>query len=269
MGNNTSSSTRKKANVDAGQSTPAGATGTMPLFFSNPAVLHPNRHAEAGIRVNLPLAFARATNSIPLTVAEFIEVAKFYPIVFTCDDPIVPVALVGLERDNYFVGKDGRWKESTYIPAYVRKYPFVFFELPESKKLTLCIDEDAPQFTAKAKGNDIRLFEKGEPSPFTRNALAFCAAYQGQHDLTRQFCAKLKELGLLVPNRSDANLITGRTISLGGFQVIDQEKLQKLPADMVSELHAHGWLPLMYYTLLSTSSWRNLVDMAAMHEPKN
>ncbi|MDE3015724.1 MAG: SapC family protein [Pseudomonadota bacterium] len=270
MFNGTGKRAERGAEADAPEITDAPPkTPEFPLFFSKPSVINSERHARAGIRANLPPTFARATNSIPLTVGEFIEAAKYYPVVFTGNDPVMPVVIVGLEQNNYFVGQDGKWRENTYIPAYVRKYPFVFMETPGSDQLTLCIDEGAPQFTARAEGDDTPLYEAGKPSAFTRNALAFCTAFQEQHALTRQFCSKLKELNLLAPNRSDAKLDTGRMIQLGGFQVIDQEKLGRLPGDTIGELHKQGWLPLMYYALLSTSSWRNLVNLAAESERKN
>lgn len=248
----------------------AAAPGGLPLFFSKPAVVHPERHGQAGIKRSQDTSFARATNSIPLTVAEFSEAAKYYPIAFTGEEIPTPIVLVGLEQENYFVDAKGEWNPDAYIPAYVRKYPFVFMQNPGSDQLTLCVDENAAQFSMKTKNKDYTpLFTDNQPSEFTRNALTFCAAIQEQHAITRAFCEVLKSLDLFSPQRSDVKLVTGRTISLGGFQLIDQEKLAKLPDEKILELHKQGWLPLIYYTFLATSNWQKLVNMAALRERKN
>jgi len=66
---------------------------------------------------------------------------RHYPIVFTGTGKPYPAAVLGLRVDqNLFIGPDGRWVEGIYVPAYVRRYPFVFIEAPEDK-LILAIDE--------------------------------------------------------------------------------------------------------------------------------
>lgn len=242
----------------------------FPLFFSKPAVVSATRHAQAGVIVNQAPDFAKLTNSIPLNVTEFIEAAKFYPIVFTGGDSIMPLAITGLEKQNYFVNEKGYWQDSTYIPAYVRKYPFIFMDAGDNK-LALCIDEAMPQFVMNAERDDAALrflFENGQPTEFTNNALKFCGAFQEEYGLTRSFCDKLKELDLFTPNRTDASLPNGRKISLGGFQMIDRDKFLKLPDDKIMELHKLGLLPVIHYEFLATGNWRRLLDMAAAREPK-
>ncbi len=264
----------KKANASqaAQQTAPeakqADQASGLPLFFTKPAVINPTRHGKAGLIPNQPLNFARTTNSIPLNVTEFIEAAKFYPIVYTTGEQIIPLAITGLEKQNYFITKDGNWQSSVYVPAYVRKYPFVFLEDKEKNQLTLCIDEDAPQFAMDLdKKEGIRLFDGEKPTEFTNNALKFCGAYQEEFRLTQNFTNLLKELDLLSPNQTNAELrASGRKISLGGFQLVDQEKFGKLPDAKILELHKQGWLPLFHYGFMSQSNWRRLLDFAAVSE---
>jgi SapC len=250
----------------AGKKPPAAG---MPLFFSNPVPVSAERHARSGVRANLATSFARATNSIPVSVAEFVEAAKHYPIAFSSETPAVPLVVVGLENGNYFVDETGAWKDKAYVPAYVRKYPFLFAETPGSDQWTLCIDENAPQFVARGEGDEVtRLYKNGEPSDFTRSALAFCAAIQEQYVISRRFCETLHSLDLLAPQRSDARLASGREVSLGGFQLIDQDRFQKLPDDKIVELHKQGLTALIHACLFSLTNWQKLVDMASMREPK-
>lgn len=254
------------AQTSAPAAAPTGGN-VFPLFFTKPIAVSSDRHAEAGIQLNLPPEFARGTNSMPISIMEFIEAAKYYPIAFTTGDQPTPIAIVGLEQENLFLASDGKWRQDVYIPAYVRKHPFVFAEDPSSDTLTLCVDEDSPYFMKNAKGdNTVRFFEGDKPTAYTNDVLAFCKAFHEQFLLTRQFCAILKELDLLEPNRSDIELPSGRKIALGGFQLIDQKKFEQLPEAKIYELHKQGWLPLIHYTFLSLSNWRRLLDLAALRE---
>jgi hypothetical protein len=248
-------------------SAPAQTQSGLPLFFSNPVMVNPERHSNAGIRLNLAPEFAWATNSIPVNVVEFVEAAKYYPLAFTIGETVMPLAIVGLEQHNLFVGEDGSWLKDTYIPAYIRKHPFIFSESPGDDRLTLCVDEDSPYYVANAEGDNVaRLFENGTPSVYTNNVLSFCTTFQEQCVLTRRFCDIIQELNLLEPNRSDIELSNGRKISLGGFQLIDQERFGKIPSAKLYELHQQGWLPLIYYMFLSSSNWRRLLDLAAARD---
>ena len=50
-------------------------------------------------------------------------------------------AYLGLrDTENLFVDEKGGWEEAAYIPAYIRRYPFIFSEIPGSEQLTLCVD---------------------------------------------------------------------------------------------------------------------------------
>jgi len=241
---------------------------SLPLFFTQPAPVHKDRHDKAGIRLNMNAVFARPTNSIPVNVTEFIEAAKHFPIVFTLGDEAFPVVIVSLEQENYFISEKGDWMEGVYAPAYVRKYPFALSETQGSDQMTLYVDEAAPHLARNGEGENIaRMFnDEGKPSIFTQNALAFCGAFQKEHLLTRRFCEEMLALDLLVAQRSEATLPQGRSIRLAGFRMIDQEKFSKLPDDKILELHHQGFLALIQYSFLAATNWRKLLDLAAKKE---
>ena len=68
--------------------------------------------------------------------------ASEYAIVFAgTGDEIMPAAILGLRGDeNLYLSADGRW-DANYMPAFVRRYPFVFSTSEDGTKFTLCIDE--------------------------------------------------------------------------------------------------------------------------------
>jgi hypothetical protein len=63
---------------------------------------------------------------------------RSYPIVFAGNGNL-PVAVQGLERVNLFVGRDGQWADRHYLPAYLRRYPFVLIGQPGGKGFVLGI----------------------------------------------------------------------------------------------------------------------------------
>src|SRR5262249_21728294 len=142
----------------------------------------------------------------------------------------------GLEKENYFVGKNGAWEKGAYIPAYVRRYPFIFMELPDRQQFALCVDESAKQFREKGGKGTRAFYEDDKPSELTRNALEFCTAFHNHHQISRQFTEALNKHGLLAGMQSTAKLFNGREIQLGGFQAIDEKKLAELPDEAFLDL---------------------------------
>ncbi|MGE0755287.1 MAG: SapC family protein [Alphaproteobacteria bacterium] len=247
---------------------PAAATQQgQPMFYVQPVPLDAKRHEKAGCTPTANFTFAAETNSIPLNVAEFVEAAKVYPIVFTQGENPSPVVIVGLEQQNYFVDGKGNWRADTYIPAYVRKYPFVFMGAPEQEQFVLCVDEAAHQFRVRGGKDALALFTDGKASDMARMALEFCTAYHNHHRMSMEFTKALADAGLLASHASSARLFNGRTIRLGGFQVVDEKKFNALPDEKILEFKKKGWLPFIYFSLLSVSNFKRLADLAGAREP--
>lgn len=236
----------------------------LPLLYKLPSTLDAVRHAGASINTKADFSFTKSTNSLPINAIEFIEAVKTYPIVFTSDESPLPVVIVGLEKNNYFVKADNSWQGSAYIPAYVRQYPFIFFERVEEKKFYLCVDEAAPQFSATKTENSKALYTAdGKPTALTSNALKFCTAFYQHHIITSNFCEDLKEHKLLQPYQSEVALTSGKKARLSGFQMIDEKALNALPDKVYLSFRKKGWLPFIYFSLASTSNWKNLADLEA------
>lgn len=246
------------------QAPSAETPAALPLFFRDPRMLDAKRHAKASVSPGGDFSFARATNSVPLNTLEFMEAVKYYPIVFTGHDDPMPAAVVGLEQENYFVGKDGRWQADTYVPAYVRQYPFIFSGAPDQKTFYLCIDEAAAHYHAGAhEGAEALYTADGKPSALTDNALKFCTSFYQHHVITKNFCADLKRHKLLVPYQSEIRLTSGKTFGFSGFQIIDEKALNALPDEVFLDFRKKGWIGFIYLALASTSNWKRLADKAS------
>ncbi|HEV7715285.1 MAG TPA: SapC family protein [Steroidobacteraceae bacterium] len=235
--------------------TPA-ATSSMPIFYKNPQPLEPGRHPRAGLNPKNNFAFSQGTNAVALTLSEFPLAARNYPIVFSSASPVVPFAVVGVrDNENLFVEKDGRWREDAYVPAYVRRYPFIFSEVPNSDRLLLCVDEDAEQFETDSTQP---FFVNGKPSENLQRALKFTEMFHADLEETRRFGAWLEENGMLEEKVARADFSGGTSYTLRGFRLINPEKLGTLTDAQVLELHKKAWLPLLHFHLQSLQNWQFL-----------
>ncbi|NBX04234.1 MAG: hypothetical protein EBR02_09310, partial [Alphaproteobacteria bacterium] len=72
----------------------------------------------------------------------------------------------------------------------------------------------------------------------------------------------------LIPTQSDVKLANGRAITLSGFQIINEAKIKDLPEATILDFHKKGWLPLIYFVLLSSSNWQKITNIASARETK-
>jgi hypothetical protein len=258
----TKGATKKKTAVASNDSARDGAQG-LPVFFKNPQILDFAKHATASVAAHDNYRFAQTTNSIPLSIGEFAEACKSYPIIFAGEQQVLPAAITGLELDNYFVNKDGEWLTPNYIPAHARQYPFILFEDEKNDRVYLCVDEASSQFHAKKTKDAAPLYDaNGEPSELGKKAMEFCSSFYQQNFITRQFCNDLVKYHLLTPFASQATLNSGRVLHVSGFQMIDEEAFNGLTDVAYLDLRKKGWLPAIHFALASVSNWKRLVEMA-------
>lgn len=246
---------------------PGETGGPVPLFYIAPEPLSAAAHGVWRLGEG-DFAFAAETPFVPVVAGEVAQAMHTYPIVFSAGDAH-PIAVMGVERENLFV-TDGRWAADAYVPAYVRRYPFGFIPTINPEGFVLAIDAGAER-VRKDGDEGMALFEEMEPSELTRQALAFCDAFQGQAAVTRAFADALVAAELLVDRRADVQLPDGRTLGLEGFQVVDADKLAGLPDETIVEWHRNGWLALVHYHLASLDRFTLLLarraTRAAVAEP--
>jgi hypothetical protein len=225
----------------------------LPLFYKTPMPLEPQRHSKAGLKPRSDYSFSRNTNAVPLVVSEFSSAARHYPIVFSATAPVVPFAVVGVrDSENLFVDKEGRWRDEAYVPAYVRRYPFILTPIPNSDQLALCVDESADHFE---QNSSQPFFVDNKPSENLQRALSFNQEFHQQVDLTRQFGEWLEQNGMLEERVANAQLPNGQTYTLQGFRLIKSDKLNALTDAEIVDLHKKGYLPLFHFHYQSLQNW--------------
>ncbi|MDF0543758.1 SapC family protein [Sphingobium sp. H39-3-25] len=246
------------------QTAPAADQPLLPLFYKSVQPLHGAAHASWRLKDG-DASFADDTPFVPIVAGELASAARDYPVVFAADSA-QPLAILGLERRNLFI-EGGRWSADAYIPAYVRRYPFAFVATVNPDGFALAIDTGSERVVeAGEEGDDegAALFENGEPSALTRQALEFCAAFGREVELTALFTTALKEKDLLIDRRADATLPDGRKLGLDGFQIVDAEKLAALDDETVVAWHRQGILALVHHHLASLDRFTLLLNRQAL-----
>jgi len=237
---------------------------TQLLFYKEVAPVSAKRHSEVAVKAGKDYSFAKTTNSVPLTAVEFRHAAQEYPIVFVGEEGnIMPVIILGLKNDdNIHVNEEGAWT-GAYIPAFVRRYPFVFSQVDESDSLTLCIDEAFSGFNKDGVGE--KLFDsEGERTNYLEQVLEFQKSFQAQHQLTQAFCKKLHDLKLLEPIQAGfKDNKTGKQQVLNGFQAINRDKLKGLSDEELLGMMKSDEMELAFLHLQSMNNLGKLSESFA------
>lgn len=238
----------------------AQAPSNMPLFYTQPLPLDAKAHANLSLNENFGFSYTDGANAVPVNLIEMPQICHYYPIAFSPDGNATPVAIMGLrDNENLFLQNDGAWEKNCYIPAYIRRYPFIFSEVPNSDQLTLCIDINDK---IVSEGGSQKFFDdEGKPTQLAEGALNFCKSYHAAAQETQNFSKALAESDLLVSRETQIRVGEDKRINFSGFQIIDEEKLSALDDSTFLEWRQKGWLPYIYAHLMSGSQWDRLAYM--------
>lgn len=232
---------------------------TLPLFFKDLAPLSSVEHGSWKARALDAAPWLADQHAIPVTIDEFATVQRYYPIIFSLGDSPVPLALMGLnEGVNTFVEADGKLMGETYVPAYVRRYPFLLAKLrDDADELSLCFDPTADAVGDFNEGDP--LFENGQPSEATKSVLAFCEQFEQAGQRTSAFMAELTQSGLLMDGEVSIQTDGDKPPYIyRGFQMVDENKLRELKGDKLRKMNELGMLPLLYAHLFSLGVMREI-----------
>ena len=236
------------------------ADAPMPLFYKAPIPLDGKAHKDLGLKEGFGLKFTKDVNAVPINMIEMPQICHFYPIGFSPDESATPVAIVGLrDNENLYLNDKDQWEEDTYIPAYIRRYPFIFSEMPEQDQLSLCIDLNKD--IVESKGKQPFFDKEGKPTPLSQNALEFCKSYHAAAQQTVAFGQEIAKSGILVERQAEINIGEGKRINFAGFRIIDEKKLAELDEKIFLDWRKKGYLPFLYAHLFSGAQWQKLTRL--------
>lgn len=230
----------------------------LPLFYQDLMPLNSRDHAKWSSRSVEKAPWVAGQHAVPLTVDEFAQAQRHYPIVFSSGENPVPLALMGLnENTNVFFDAEGTALEDAYFPAYLRRYPFLLARLtPDAQDMSLCFDPSSEIVGEFADGQ--ALFDGETPSEHTKSLLAFCEQFEEAGLRTQAFVEELKKADLLMDGEVaiQHNDRPDQPFVYRGFQMVNQEKLRELRGDQLRKWNENGLLPLIYAHLFSLDQMR-------------
>jgi hypothetical protein len=240
----------------AGQDTaPVG----QKLFYRQPELLNHEAHGSLGLRVpERPFEFAKKSRALPLALNEIPSAQKHYPVVFSDLDNPVPLAVVGTTDDvNLFIDERGNWERETYIPAYVRCYPFALAARSDDE-FAVVIDRAADSISDKPEqpffGDDNKV------TPGTQSLIDFCGRYDAETRRTARFGQRLKDLGLLAGQQVSRKTPEGKEVPVANYVAVDSDKLNDLDSAVVKELFDQGFLAGVFAHLFSLENWHVMIE---------
>jgi hypothetical protein len=220
------------------------------LFYRDVVPLNRDVHKDAKIDFK-PERYTqyRASHLVPAVIDEFLAASAHLPIVFmpTAEGPAA-CFLLGLRSGvNACVDEAGSWR-GDYIPAYLRRHPFILGEVEGSDPL-ICIDQQSITKEGEALFNS-----EGKESPILMEFIRLTNEYFVSSKRTETFSKELVRLNLLRSVNIDAKFASGETLALYGCLTIDEEKLAALSDEDFLQLRKSGFLPAIYGHLASLAN---------------
>ncbi|WP_455474065.1 SapC family protein [Bartonella sp. B30(2025)] len=236
------------------------------LFYKDITPINKVIHKNLKFSPPNDMSFAKDTHWIPLASSEYFQAALDYPILFMSaeDDQkkrhYTSAALVGLSNDeNDYIISNKNWKKNTYVPAFVRRYPFVLAQVPNETELSVCFDQQSGMFNEVA---GTELFNSdGSISPFMEERIRFLESFKLAMEKTSEFIDTLVEMNLLSQKSINVKNDRGLSAQLEDFWIVDEEKLNKLSASQLAKLHKSGFLGQIFAHLMSMNNLLKILSL--------
>ncbi len=231
----------------------------LPTLYNSIVPLMKDIHKDLKLVNNLDFKFAANVSAVPLVLPELPMAIKHMPVIFAAEAPGILLGVLGIKQDqNLFVDENGKWAENTYIPAYIRRYPFYVARPDEKSEPVICFDEQSPFLS---NDGDQPLFENGEASKMLKDLAEFSVSLQNDFESTREFGLEMEKQSLL--DRQSISFKEGEEVkaTVNGFKTIIREKFDALEADVMKEWMGKGWIDSVVLHLASGSNFDRLSRM--------
>ncbi|WP_193085546.1 SapC family protein [Halomonas sp. 3F2F] len=230
-------------------------------MFRQLTPLQPAQHAQLRFNPRQPFDFAREQMLIPLVAAEASRVAREMPIVFPLNGGL-PQALVGVNQDeNLHVKKGtGHWI-GRYMPAHIRRYPFMLAKMPEQQasggeqQYIIQFDAEASHFE---RPDGLALFdEQGQATETLLKIQKVLTNLERENHRTLALVAEIETAGLLAERQIHVGEEGKGGKRLAGIRLVDEKALAELNAETLANLRTSGALALVYAHIVSLNNLRD------------
>lgn len=227
-------------------------------MFENFANLDVDIHKDLKFETSINLKFAATTAMAPITASEISKSMRHFPIAFSTEEPIVPVAFMSLlAGKNAFVDLAGQWV-GEYLPAHIRRYPFILGDTDDPEKFTIMFDTDAPEINTIS---GLPLYEEnGDMAPALQDAADFLQAFQSELKTTQDLIRPLIEKDVLTEQDISVNRPDGSSWKFEGVRAVDGERLNALDDATLAEWVRSGLMSIIYAHFNSLENVRYLAE---------
>ena len=227
-----------------------------------------NNNVHQSLRVCPETAEAEGAKlaMVPVMLSEFLKLAVQYPIALTKNKEtgqFVCVSMFGfMEGENLFWENDS-W-DSLYTPLHIARQPFFLGRdeqaqtESEDDQYVVCFDADSDSLQ---ESDGEALFDaQGNETPYLNRMKSLLAELLDGEAKTQAFVTKLLELKLLQAMQLEISFVNGESHRVNGMYTIDEVKLNTLPSEAITELHALGYLGYIYAVITSMGQIYSLVQ---------
>jgi hypothetical protein len=228
-------------------------------MYKDIVVINKIEHKNKNVKRVTNFSFSKEMTSIPITITEFYEACKNYPIFFakdTNDKWFATVMLGYKENKNIFVNEKGVWEKMHYIPANIRRYPYIFVTNDNNAELTLAIEKE--YLSDDKKDLERKLFKDGENSEILNQVMSFLNQFYIDSLASEEFIKQLDEWELLEEKVATIKDKENKIFNINGFYVVNEEKLKHLSKKKKEEIYNKNAIPLITAHLISLSNIQKL-----------
>ena len=219
-------------------------------MYKNVKILNAKEHSFYRYLAPDNLFYAKEMTYVPITFSEVKLLCCDFPVVVIYEkDGHSTLAILTGDVSNQAINKEGKW-EGAYVPAFIGRYPFVLVEdETEEHKLSLGFDMESGCFSSP---EGVALFDEvGTPDAVISERLKYLESLYKEMQITNAIIHKFAELEILEESQYSISYEDKDARTVGGFWVVNKEKLLALPDEALAEAMKSGWTELIELHLLS------------------
>lgn len=239
-------------------------------MFQKLEVLSRSRHSHLRLSPQRGFAYAASHWLVPLVHHEVPMIAREVPVVFGGGEGAMPMALMGAgPGQNLHITDKGQWV-GRYIPAHIRRYPFILGELqatPQSEQAIAAgepangvrhvvqFDADAPHL---AGSDGVQLVTEAGATPALEKIMDVLRVLQQDFERTRALVKQLDALSLLSVQRIQVQPKgTAQPVEIKGLRLVDSKAFAALEGNALKALRDTGALALVHAHFFSLTNLRD------------
>ncbi|VAW05916.1 hypothetical protein MNBD_ALPHA01-1207 [hydrothermal vent metagenome] len=235
-----------------------------PVLYERIVPLSVKLHQDLKMADKMNFSFAVRVNAVPIVMQELPMAVKYFPIVFAGGGSGIMLAVLGIKNEeNLFVDDEGNWMENTYIPAYIRRYPFFIARKDKTSNPIICFDDSSTLLSTDGAN---ALFENEEQTDVLKGIVDFTRNFQQHLEASIEFGLMVEEMDMLEEQQISFKTDGVVQAAVSSFKSIKREKFDALDAGALKSWLEKGWVDS---TVLHLASGSNFDRLWKIHQQRN